>query len=131
MCAGACVCWFSRAQKCVTLSTTEAEYVALADPINKEIFMRYVWSFIFPGSDATCVSFFEDNERGQGTWPETQCVRRTGSTSTYDTTSFRELSFRMGCTSTQIKSEEQHADLLTKPLSVGTFRYHRDFLINI
>ena len=25
MCAGPCVCWFSRTQKCVTLSTTEAE----------------------------------------------------------------------------------------------------------
>ena len=31
MCAGACVCWFSRTQKCVTISTTEAEYVVLAD----------------------------------------------------------------------------------------------------
>ena len=31
MCAGACVCWVSRTQKCVTFSTTEAEYVALAD----------------------------------------------------------------------------------------------------
>ena len=29
MCAGACVCWFSRTQKCVTLSISEAEYVAL------------------------------------------------------------------------------------------------------
>ena len=29
MCAGACVCLFCRTQKCVTLSTTEAEYVAI------------------------------------------------------------------------------------------------------
>ena len=34
---GACVSWFSMTQKCVTLSTTEAEYVALAD-IVKEVF---------------------------------------------------------------------------------------------
>ena len=33
MCAGACVCWFSRTQKCVTLSTSEAEYVALGDAV--------------------------------------------------------------------------------------------------
>ena len=33
VCGGACVSWFSRTQKCVTLSTTEAEYVALADVI--------------------------------------------------------------------------------------------------
>ena len=49
MFAGACVCWFSRPQKCVTFSTTEAEYVALADTIKEAMFMRYVWSFIFPG----------------------------------------------------------------------------------
>ena len=49
MCAGACVCWFSRAQKCVTLSTTEAEYVALADTIKETMFLQYVWNFIFPG----------------------------------------------------------------------------------
>ena len=30
MCGGACVCWFSRTQKCVTLSTSEAEYVGMA-----------------------------------------------------------------------------------------------------
>ena len=40
MCAGACVCWFSRSQKCVTLSTTEAEYVALADTIKEAMFFE-------------------------------------------------------------------------------------------
>ena len=33
MCAGGCVCWFSRTQKCVTLSTSEAECVALGDAV--------------------------------------------------------------------------------------------------
>ena len=31
MCGGECVCWLSRTQKCVTRSTSEAEYVALED----------------------------------------------------------------------------------------------------
>ena len=36
MCGGASsVCWFSRTQKCVTLSTSEAEYVALGDAVKK------------------------------------------------------------------------------------------------
>ena len=35
MCAGACVCWFSRTQKCVTLSTSEAEYVVLVAAVKE------------------------------------------------------------------------------------------------
>ena len=58
MCAGACVCWFSRTQKCVTLSTTEAENVSLADTIKEVIFLRYVWSFILPGLGAACITVF-------------------------------------------------------------------------
>ena len=42
MCAGACVSWFSRTHKCVTLSTSDTEYVALGDEV-KELFLRQVW----------------------------------------------------------------------------------------
>ena len=62
MCAGACLCWFSRTQKCVTLSTTENEYVALADTIKEVIFVQYEWSFILPGLDSACITVFEDNK---------------------------------------------------------------------
>ena len=37
MCRGTCVCWFSRMQNYVTLSTSEAKYVALGDAV-KELF---------------------------------------------------------------------------------------------
>ena len=39
MCGGACVRGFSRTQKCVTLSTTEAEYVALGDIAKEVLFL--------------------------------------------------------------------------------------------
>ena len=49
MCAGACVSFFSRTQMSVTLSSTEeAEYFAMADELKKVIFLRYLWSFIYP-----------------------------------------------------------------------------------
>ena len=56
----ACVCWFSRTQKCVTLSLSEAEYVALGDAMN-ELFLRQVLHFMIPGKGMPCFPVFEDN----------------------------------------------------------------------
>ena len=53
---------FFEDQTRVTVSSTEAEYVALADTIKEAMFMRYVWSFILPGFGAMCITVFEDNE---------------------------------------------------------------------
>ena len=49
MCAGACVSFFSRTQKSVTLSSTEAEYVALAAGIKETIFLMVYLEFYLPG----------------------------------------------------------------------------------
>ena len=38
-CGGACVCWFTKTQKCVTLSTSEAEFVALGDAVKELLFL--------------------------------------------------------------------------------------------
>ena len=45
---GAAVSASSRTQHCVTLSTTEAEYVAMAEGAKEGMFVRTVLSFIFP-----------------------------------------------------------------------------------
>ena len=56
MCGGACVVpWFSRTQKCVTLSPMEAEYVVLADAIREALFMRQVWRFKLPEVGMPCI----------------------------------------------------------------------------
>ena len=39
MCAGACVSWFSRTQRCVTTSSTEAEYVSMGDCVKEALFI--------------------------------------------------------------------------------------------
>ena len=60
MCRGACL-KHSNTQKCVTLSTTQAEYVAMSD-IGKEIlFLRQVWSFMLPKARMPCIAMYEDN----------------------------------------------------------------------
>ena len=130
MCAGACVCWFSRTQKCVTLSTTEAEYVALADTIKEAMFMRYVWSFIFPGFGEVCMTVFEDNEGAKHLAQNPKC---TSNSKHIDVRHhfLRELIFKGEFIIAHVETDEQHADFLTKPLNYTAFCYHRDFLMNI
>ena len=62
MCGGASVCWFSRTQKCATLSTSEAKYVALGDAIKELLFLRQIWRFMLPSKVMLCFPVFEDNQ---------------------------------------------------------------------
>ena len=62
MCAGACMYWFSRTQKCVALSTSEAEYVALGNTVNELLFLRQVCCFMIPVKAMPCFPVFEDNQ---------------------------------------------------------------------
>ena len=61
MCGGASVCWFSRTQKCVTSSTSEAEYIALGDAVKELLFLRQGWGFMLPSKIMRCFPVFEDN----------------------------------------------------------------------
>lgn len=60
-CGGSPVAWFSRTQKCVTLSPTEAEYVAMGAGINGVVFVRSVLSFLVPGCDVREITVLKDN----------------------------------------------------------------------
>ena len=62
MCEGACVCWFSRTQKCVTLSMPEPEYAALRNAVEEFLFLRQVWHFMIPGKRMPCFTVFEGNQ---------------------------------------------------------------------
>ena len=62
MCGGACVCWFSRTQKCITLSTSKAEYVSLGDAVKELLSLRQVWHFMIPGKGMPSFPVFEGNQ---------------------------------------------------------------------
>lgn len=49
MCGSACECWFPRTQGCVTLSTTKAEYVVMAETTEVLLFLHQAWCFMLPG----------------------------------------------------------------------------------
>ena len=48
MCGGACLCWFSGTQKCVALSTSEAECAALDDAVKELLFSKTGVAFHTP-----------------------------------------------------------------------------------
>ena len=130
MCACACVSFFSRTQKSVTLSSTEAEYVAMAEGFKEAIFLRYIWSFIFPDRDVGCTTIFEDNvgalhlANNPATTPNSKHIdiRHHFLRERVANGEFRVV---------HVRSDSQHADFLTKPLHRETFCVHRNFVMNI
>ena len=113
MCAGACVRWFSGTRKCVTLSTTEAEYVALADTIKETMLLWYVWNSIFPGLRTSCITVFENNEGAKNL---AQNPVRTSNSKHIDVRHhfLPELIFKGEFVITHVESDDQHAEVLTK-----------------
>ena len=129
-CAGACVSNFSRTQKSVTLSSTEAEYFALAAGIKETIFLRYIWSFIFPDRDVGCTLVKEDNVGA------IHLAKNPATTPNSEHIDIRHHFIRERVANDEFKvvyvlSEEQHAGFLTKSLHQGTFEVHRNFVMNV
>ena len=130
MCAGACVLFYSRTQKCITLSTTEAEYVAMATGIRETIFMRYVWSFIFLDRDVGCTTVKEVNigaihlAKNPVTTPNSKHIDIRHHF-------LRERVANGEFNIVHVSSGEQHADFLTKALDTEAFRLHRNFVMNL
>ena len=128
--ADACVVYLCRTQKSVALSSMEAEYVAIAGGMKEAIFLRYLWSFIFPDRDVGCTLIHEDNVSAihlacnPATMPNSKHI------------DIRHHSIREGVERGEFKvvhvrSDLQRADFLTKPLPEETFCAHRDFVMNI
>ena len=76
---GAAVSWASSTQACVTLSTAEAEYVALGERVKEALFTGAIVTFICPELSGSCVRVFEDNQEAIAL-AETLLVQRGAST---------------------------------------------------
>ena len=122
--------FFSRTQKSVTLSSTEAEYVALAARIKETTILRYIWSFIFPDRDVGCTLVKEDN---MGAIHLAKNLATTPNSKHIDIRHhfIRERVANGEFKVVYVSSEEQHADFLTKPLHQGAFEVHQKIVMNI
>ena len=125
VCGGVSVCWFSRTQKCVTLLTSGAEYVALGDAVKEFLFLRQIWRFMLFSKVMPCFPVFEDN---QGAVQLAQQNPITNSNSKHFDVRhhcFRELAHQRDIEVVQVPSEFQHAGILNKALAYDLFTFHR------
>ena len=130
MCGGAAVQWISRTQKCTTLSTSEAEYVAMGEGFKEALFLRSVWRFLLPDFGDPCIQVFEDNSGAiqLGVNPVTNSNSKHIDVRHHF---LRELVEKGEFEISHVESEYQHADFLTKPLCKDAFRFHRNFVMNM
>ena len=121
---------FARTQKCVTLSTSETEYVALGDAGKELFFLRQVGRFMIPGKGMPRVPVFEDN---QGALQLSKNPMSNSNSKHIDVRRhfLRELVRQGDIIVNHVPSEYQHADILTKVLAFDLVAIHQRFLINL
>ena len=120
----------STTQHCVTLSTSEAEYVAMAHGSKTVLAIKAVLDFVQPYLSGGAIDMFEDN-KGAKTLAENP---QGSHCSKHIDVRFHFLRgfVRLGqVTIHSVASVDQHADIFTKPLGREAFRRHRDFFMNL
>jgi len=128
MLAGAAVAHTSKRQHCISMSSTEAELIALCDCAIELIYIKELVGFL--GHDVTgAVKTYTDNKGAYDL-----CHRFTSASNSrhVDRKLFkmRELRGAGVVTVDHIPTESNPADLFTKVLARATFEKHRAFVMN-
>ena len=122
--------WKSSTQKCVTTATCEAEYVALCDALKEALFMRGVLVFLQPDLAGMKVESVGDKEGAKAIADNPSSASRSKHIDVK--LHFIRGLIRAGEVSiVHVGTEEQHADVLTKPLWRKKFLVHRAALMNL
>ena len=127
---GTVVIHASKTQHVISLSTSEAKYIAAGDGVKEALFVRAVLSFIAPETCGASIKVLEDSQRTKALIENPLSSAR----SKHIDVRFhfiRELFKARKIYKEYVASAEQHADILTKALSRANFRYHRKHLINL
>jgi len=118
------VVWISRTQKCVSQSTSEAEYLAMGDGV----FVDGMLQFLRPSTKPRKIDVLEDNEGAIALAenPMSSCRSKHIDVRHHF---LRNLTEEGVIEVTHVPSKEQHADILTKALPRDLFEVHRDFAL--
>ena len=130
MLAKGAISWQSRIHKVTTSVTSEAEYVALSEVVKAVLFLSQVQELMEPSMRVGAVNVFEDNEEATKLATNKHASRRTKHIDVKhhlmrDASDARKV--RVGC----VRSEDQHANLLTKPLDMQKFYKHAKSILNV
>ena len=124
------VAWASLTQKVHALSTTEAEYISITDGVKELLFAKGVVSFLVPELSERCCDVFVDNAGAISLANNPLSSARTKHIDVrYHF--IRELVRSKTIRVQYVTSAQQHADILTKPLTGGSFVLHRGVLMNL
>jgi hypothetical protein len=120
------ISWISKKQSCVALSTAEAEYVAACAASREAVWLQKLLTGLFDiAMEATCILC--DNQ---------SCIKLSENPVFHDRSKHIEIRYhyirdmvQKGAVRLQyVATDEQVADVLTKPLSRMKFEYFRDKL---
>ena len=120
----------STTQHCVTISTSEAEYVAMAQGAKTALFTKAVLDFLQPELASETIDLLENNQ-GEITMEEYPISG--GRTKHIDVRYhfIREMVERKVLNIQYTESSNQHADILTKSFGLEAFTRHRSFLMSL
>ena len=119
-----------KTQHVVSLSTSEAEYIAAGDGVEKALFVRAVVSFIAAETSGTSIKVLEDNQETKALIENPLSSAR----SKHIDVCFhfiRDLFRTRKIGVEYVALAEQHADIFTKALSRANFHYRRKHLMNL
>ena len=113
----------------MSLSTSEAEYIAAGDGVKEALFVRAVLSFIVLETSGSSINVLEDIQGAKALVENSLSSARSKHIDlhfhfTRDLFRARKISVEY------VASAEQRAYVLTKALSRANFQYHRKRLMN-
>ncbi|CAN0016396.1 unnamed protein product [Ascophyllum nodosum] len=127
---GAVVSHPSKTQHVVSLSTSEAEYIAAGDGVKEAMLVRTVLSFIAPEMSGASIKVLE-NIQGAKALIENPLSSARSKHVDVRFHFIRDLFRTRRISEECVASAEQHTDIITKVLSRANFQYHRKHLMNL